>query len=243
MNVATGVLLFAMLWPTVAAVGYFVGLASEEGTAGAPNAAFQACYTVSKVIQFALPVLWLGFWQGQKLRPGRPTFAGLWFGVVFGGLVAGTIIGIYFGFLRDTFLFHVMGPKLRAKLADYGAATPLRFALLGSFITLLHSLLEEYYWRWFVFGELKRVISVGAAIVSSSFAFMAHHVVVLLTYVPNVFFVLALCLGIAVGGMVWAWMYNRWGSIWSVWLSHLLIDAAAIIVGFDIAFRTPASLS
>jgi membrane protease YdiL (CAAX protease family) len=242
-NAAAAVLLFAMLWPTVAAVGYFVGLASEVGTAGAPNTAVQAFYAGSKVLQFALPVLWLGFWQGEKLRPSRPSLAGVKFGLAFGLLVAGTIFTLYLGFLRDISLFHALASKLRAKLADFGAATPVRFILLGSFMTLLHSLLEEYYWRWFVFGELKRVISVTPAIIISGFAFMAHHVVVLASFVPNLAFMVALSLGVAVGGMVWAWLYHRTGSIWSAWLSHLLIDGAIMIVGYDIAFRTPASLS
>lgn len=243
MNATAAVLLFAMLWPTVAAVGYFVGLASDEGTAGASNAAFQAFYAGSKVVQFALPIVWLGLWQGQKLRPGRPSFAGLRFGLAFGLLVAGAMLTLYFGPLRDTAMFAALAPRLRAKLADFGAATPARFALLGCFLTLVHSLLEEYYWRWFVFGELQRLIPVGAAIVLSGFAFMAHHVVVLASYVPNALFMLSLSLGVAVGGMVWAWLYHRTGSIWSAWLSHLFIDAAIMVIGYDIAFRPPASLS
>src|SRR5262249_30200195 len=60
------VLVFAMAWPTLAALGYFIGLASEAGSAGAGNIAFQTCYYGSKVVQFSLPVLWLGLWQGQK---------------------------------------------------------------------------------------------------------------------------------------------------------------------------------
>jgi membrane protease YdiL (CAAX protease family) len=240
-NATAAVLLFAMLWPTVAAVGYFVGLASDEHSTGAGNVAFQAFYAGSKLIQFGLPVLWLGYWQGQKLRLARPSFAGLRFGLAFGLLVAGTMFGLYFDFLRDTALFASLAPKLRAKLADFGAATPARFVLLGCFITLLHSLLEEYYWRWFVFGELQRLIPVGTAIVVSGFAFMAHHVVVLASYVPNAAFMLGLSLGVAVGGMVWAWLYHRTGSIWSAWLSHLLIDAAIMVIGYDTAFRPPVS--
>jgi membrane protease YdiL (CAAX protease family) len=39
-----------------------------------------------------------------------------------------------------------------------------------------------------------------------------------------------------VGGMVWAWLYWRTGSIYAPWLSHLLIDAAIFTAGYDLLF-------
>jgi membrane protease YdiL (CAAX protease family) len=225
-----------MTWPTLSALGYFVALASQGGPSVEPNLASQICYFGTKAVQFSLPVVWLGLIQGQKLRPGEVHLRGLELGLGFGLLVAGAILALYFGWLRDTSHFHSLALKLRAKLEDFGAATPARFILLGAFMTLIHSLLEEYYWRWFVFGELKRLIPVGAAIVISGFAFMAHHVVVLASYMANVPLIVVLSLGVAVGGIVWAWIYHRAGSIWSVWLSHLLIDAAIMTIGYDAVF-------
>ena len=43
-------------------------------------------------------------------------------------------------------------------------------------------LLEEYYWRWFLFGGLRRSMPVAAAVVLSSLAFTAHHVILLATF-------------------------------------------------------------
>jgi uncharacterized protein len=230
------VLLFAMTWPTVSALGYFVALASEGGRSAEPNLAFQLCYFGTKVVQFSLPIVWLGLIQGQKLRPGQLHLRGFGLAIGFGVSVAGAMLALYFGWLRHLPIFHSLSPRLHAKLEDFGAATPARFILLGAFLTLIHSLLEEYYWRWFVFGELKQLIPVGAAIVISGFAFMAHHVVVLASYISSVPLLAALSLGVAIGGMVWAWIYHRAGSIWSVWLSHLLVDAAIMTIGYNAVF-------
>ncbi len=230
------VLLFAMTWPTLSALGYFVLLASQGGLSAEPNRAFQITYYATKAVQFSLPVVWLGLVQRQRMRPGEFHLRGFFPAIGFGLLVAGAMLGLYFGWLRDTSYFRDLAPKLRAKLVDFGAATPTRFLFLGAFLTLVHSLLEEYYWRWFVFGELKQLIPLVAAIVLSGFAFMAHHVVVLASYISNIPLMIGLSLGVAIGGMVWAWLYHRAGSIWSVWLSHLLIDAAIMTVGFDAAF-------
>jgi len=41
---------------------------------------------------------------------------------------------------------------------------------------------------------------------------------------------------IAVGGMVWAWLYHRTHTIYSSWISHLVIDAAIMVVGYDLVF-------
>jgi uncharacterized protein len=72
--------------------------------------------------------------------------------------------------------------------------------------------------------------------VLSSLAFMGHHVVVLYVYLPGKFLtaVLPFSLAIAIGGAVWAFLYERSGSIWSPWLSHLIIDAGIFIIGWDL---------
>ena len=41
---------------------------------------------------------------------------------------------------------------------------------------------------------------------------------------------------VAAGGAMWAWLYQRTGTIYSSWISHLLIDAAILIVGYDMVF-------
>ncbi|MBL8797161.1 MAG: CPBP family intramembrane metalloprotease [Planctomycetia bacterium] len=232
------ILLLAMIGPTVAAQVYFVMLASTGQSPAEANAALQISYFGSKAVQFALPVVWLGWWQGQRLRPTKPNFDGLALGLGFGLLVVAAMLGLYFGELRDSPLLAGTPARLRLKVAEYGMATPFRFILMGAFISFIHSLLEEYYWRWFVFGELRKLMPVTFAIVVSSFAFMGHHVVVLAVYFPEKFWTAAVpfSLAVAIGGMVWAWLYHRTGSIWSAWLSHLVIDVGIMILGYDLLF-------
>jgi membrane protease YdiL (CAAX protease family) len=43
-----------------------------------------------------------------------------------------------------------------------------------------------------------------------------------------------LSLSVAVGGAVWALLYYRTDNILGPWVSHLLVDAAIFVVGFDI---------
>ena len=39
-----------------------------------------------------------------------------------------------------------------------------------------------------------------------------------------------------VGGAVWAWVYHRTRSLAATWLSHALVDAAILMVGYDLLF-------
>jgi membrane protease YdiL (CAAX protease family) len=96
-------------------------------------------------------------------------------------------------------------------------------------------LLEEYYWRWFVFGQLRRWIPVGAAIAVSSLAFTAHHVLVLRFYFGGFSLPTGiLSLAVASGGVFWAWLYQKSGSLYGPWLSHALIDAALFLIAYDL---------
>jgi membrane protease YdiL (CAAX protease family) len=232
-------MLFAMTFPTLAAWSYFLAL-EEQG--GKVNVWQQVAYVAGKIIQFAFPLVFLVVVEKQLPRLTRPRFEGLALGLGFGVLVVVLMMGLYFGALRGTEMLKQTPARLQQKLQEFNLATPVRYAVLGVFIAAAHSLLEEYYWRWFVFGHLRRLMRQMPAIVLSSLAFMAHHMIVLNVYLPGKFWTAALpfSLAIAAGGAVWAWLYERSGSVWSPWLSHLLIDSGIFVIGWDLLWPLAA---
>jgi membrane protease YdiL (CAAX protease family) len=233
------VLAFAVSFPAVMAWLYFVFLAPPAGTP--PGYGALAAYATGKLIQFSLPIVWVWLFERQRLRRAALNLSGLSLGVGFGLAAGALILFTYFGVLRGSAYLAETPANLRAKLELYHATTPFRFALLATFLAVAHSLMEEYYWRWFVFGELRRLMTVWSAILLSSLAFMMHHVVVLGVFMPGRFWIGAvpLSLAVGVGGAAWAWLYERTHSIYACWTSHLIIDAAIMVVGFDMAFVLP----
>jgi membrane protease YdiL (CAAX protease family) len=149
-----------------------------------------------------------------------------------GGAVALIMLAAYFCWLGPTGVFATVVPEVKDKLLEFQIDTPGKLIAMGLFYALLHSLLEEYYWRWFAFGQLRRLVPLPAAIAVSSIAFMGHHVIVLWDYLSWPWAVLASA-AVAVGGAMWAWLYQRSGSIYAPWVSHLLIDAAIFAIAFD----------
>jgi hypothetical protein len=44
-------------------------------------------------------------------------------------------------------------------------------------------------------------------------------------------------LAVALGGAMWASIYERGGSLLAPWLSHTIIDAALFVIGWDLLRR------
>jgi membrane protease YdiL (CAAX protease family) len=223
-------LLFTIVFPSLLTFMYFVVLAGQAA------AVQQVVYAAGKVIQFGFPAVWVFLIVRSPIRWQRPTGKGILPGLIFGALVAFAMVGLYHGMLKPMGFFVQPAEMVRGKLIDLGLSDVATYAAVGVFYALCHSLLEEYYWRWFVFGQLRQLVRPSTAILVSSLGFMAHHVILLATYfgwlAPQTYL---FALGVAVGGAVWAWIYHRSQSLYGPWLSHCLIDAAIFIVGYDMA--------
>jgi membrane protease YdiL (CAAX protease family) len=227
-----GALAFALLYPAIMAWLYFVALAGEGGR---PNPALMAVFAAGKVVQFAFPAVYVWLYERQRLRLTFPGTRGLAAGLAFGLLVAAGILGLYEVWLSRSPLAAPTAERIHGKLQEFGCATPARFVALALFIAVGHSLLEEYYWRWFVFGWLRRYLALPWAVLVASAGFMAHHVIVLAVYFPGrLELALLFSLGVAIGGAFWAVLYEKSGSLLAPWASHLLIDLAVMAVGFEL---------
>jgi membrane protease YdiL (CAAX protease family) len=226
-------LVVAMLLPSFMAALYFVIL---SGGNGKPNLWQSVAYGVGKTILLAFPVLFVLLVDRRFPLPKRPRFAGLGWGVAFGVAVAGGILALYYGWLADTWLFTDTGKMVRDKVAEFHMLSPGRYVVLSVAIIAVHSLVEEYYWRWFVFAQLNRLVRLPLAMALSSLAFMGHHILVLNVYFPGRFWIAAIpfSLGVAVGGAFWAWLFSRTQTIYPSWLSHAFVDAAIFLIGWDL---------
>jgi uncharacterized protein len=227
-------LAFAISFPALLSWLYLVVLRGPEDMPAEASVAVRAAFGAGKFVQFSFPLAYVWFFERERLRPARPTLQGLALGLGFGLLVSLAMFAMFFGGLGGSAPFAGTPDKIFRLLQEMSCATPGRYWLLATTYAVAHSLLEEYYWRWFVFGWLRRYAPVPVAIVISALGFMAHHVVLLGVYFPGWFWVLAmpLSMAVAIGGAVWAWVYHRSGSLYAAWLSHGVVDAAAFIVGY-----------
>jgi len=197
-----------------------------------PNAFFgKVVYALCKIWLLALPAAWHVRVDGEKLAPSRPSRRGMPSGVVSGLVVSAVIVIAYLAVgasLIDT-------ASLREKVHALGLRTPFLFVAGSVYGVLVNSLLEEYVWRWFVVRQFERLMSARAAVVASALAFTLHHVVVLFVYVPAEVAVISSC-GVFAGGLLWSWLYERTRSLWPCYVSHAMVDAAIMGVGYHLVF-------
>jgi membrane protease YdiL (CAAX protease family) len=225
------ILLLALLFPSLYTWTYFIVLGDSRPALG------QTVYVAGKAIQFALPIVWVLAVERRRPRWRRPSAAaGLTAGLIFGAIILAAIVALYHLWLKPAgFLAFARGP-IRDRLARFGVDGPGKYVLMAAFYSLIHSLLEEYYWRWFVFGRLREVMPWKMAVAVSGVAFMGHHVIVLGTYFgwlsPATWL---FSLAVALGGAFWAWLYHTSRSLVGPWMSHVLVDAAIFTVGYHLA--------
>jgi uncharacterized protein len=222
-------LLVAMLYPTAAALLYFHVLAEDPRMAPA--------YTAAKVAQAALPLIgWLLLRMPRDPAWRRPS-AGLGAGLASGVALGLATALLYMLWLRDSPLLEAAPAQVESRLDAFGAVTLPGYLALALFMSLLHSLFEEYYWRWFLFGALRRLLHWKGAVGLSSLAFAAHHGVVVAGLLGPGAPAAAIATGIlavALAGAVWAWLFHRFGSLLSPWSSHVVLDLVVMAIGLDL---------
>jgi uncharacterized protein len=219
-------LLPAMAFPSIAAYAYF-DLAHNSG-------AIQGLYVFEKGLALFWPILaqaWIlgepPVLQGRRLSTdlrALPLGAAL-------GLLAG--LGIVLAYTYSTLgpLVDLSAPVIKAKMSQAGILDHMvPFVIV---LSTLHSALEEYQWRWFVYGNLKKLLPPFWANMAGAWSFAAHHFIILFYFfppLPALFFGLA----VVVAGLVWQWMLETQKSLAGSWLAHALVDGAIFVVALKI---------
>lgn len=221
-------LLPAMTLPFVASLFYFVLFQESTWT--------RLIYSGTKLFTLIWPLL-VFYWIWQKPLPRFPLEWKLHLRSLPLGLLSGcAIVALMFGCLQTPLgtLVNDSTELIRKKSQQMGILE--HYWLFALFLSLMHSLLEEYYWRWFVFKHLRNHLSSAfLAHLIAGIAFAAHHIVVTTQFFP---FLWGLFFGSAVGigGILWSFMYERHDSLFGAWISHLIVDLGIFLVGHKLLF-------
>ncbi|MEM6855166.1 MAG: CPBP family intramembrane glutamic endopeptidase [Planctomycetota bacterium] len=207
-----------------------------------PDAAWaKIAFGFAKVMLMLAPLIWLI--KVEKVKPRIPKWEKFPFGPgmlwahVTGVLIFVIIAGAYYGFAKawiDT------GPMLE-KVQQMGLDNIWLYLAGALYWCTINSLLEEYFWRWFIFSRLRDVLpattaGVAAAVVIAGLLFMAHHVVALKVYFDWNVTVLG-SLGCFIGGVTWSILYLKTKNIYTAYVSHVYPDLIIFYIGWELIFR------
>ncbi len=216
-------LLALLLIAPAPSAGVLAGLVSE-GALGA------VLWAVCKVWLFGLPVVWLLLVDRQKLSWSPVRKGGLGLGAASGLAIAALIGGVYW------LAKGAIDPQpMREALEPTGLLSPAVYVGGAVYWIFVNSVLEEYVYRWFVYSRARALMGARAAVAVAALVFTAHHSLALASFFD--WWITALAsLGIFVGGAIWSWMYERYGTVWVPWLSHAIVDVAVFGLGGLILF-------
>jgi membrane protease YdiL (CAAX protease family) len=217
------VLLPAMTVPSLAALFYFVWLkdsAAAQPAYGGAKLFILLWPLIATVLILKRPIRW-------QLRPIAAHLRAIPLGLLIGLGIAGMMAALMASPLGD--LVQAATGPIEAKVNDLGLQE--RFLLFAVCLSLFHSLLEEYYWRWFVYGNLRNLVSRPTAHAIAAIGFSLHHIVVT-TQFFSLHWALCFSAAVGIGGFLWSWLYQRQGTLAGAWASHAVVDATLMAVAF-----------
>ncbi len=146
--------------------------------------------------------------------------------VLLGVLCYSAIVGGYF-LLRNIIDFSNITKSLTS---DIGVNSN-NFVFVSIYISLCNSFLEEFFFRGFSFITLKNHIGRITAYIFSSFIFAFYHIGMTLGWVEWPVFLGGL-VGLFAGGVIFDFLNEKRGNIYSSWIVHMFINFGINTVGF-----------
>ena len=113
------------------------------------------------------------------------------------------------------------------QLTSDGGVGPENFIYVSTYIALVNSMLEEFFFRGFAFLTAERKTS--RVWLFSALAFALYHVAIMDNWFHPIWFGLFIA-GLAVAGMFFDWLDRR-GTIWPAWLVHMAANLAINLIG------------
>lgn len=149
----------------------------------------------------------------------------------------GLLLGIASGVVFFIFIFGGMiwlheylldGEALRALLVAWGFIGPAEIALV-LVLLLLNPVLEEVYWRGYMFEKIRRTGSAARAIKVTAAFYTLYHVLTVMQLF-EVAYTLVAVIPVLIAGLFWGYVRERTGSITATIIGHALGDLGIVCV-------------
>ena len=145
--------------------------------------------------------------------------------VAFGVSCIGNLITQFF----TGFIYFVSGIELTDRVsAAIGSVEPWQAFVC---VVLIAPIMEEFFFRRFVFTNLKQHSGRKLAYIFSAAAFSLYHVAMMIGWFSPALFLLVM-VGLVIGGMIFNWLNEKLDTIYCSWLTHMFANFAINTIGF-----------
>lgn len=156
----------------------------------------------------------------------RPKKKGLLPAIALGIGIYAVILGGYF-LISPFFNFS----QIAGALTENAGVTKENFLYVSLYISFINSFLEEFFFRGFVFTNLKQLTGRKLAYIFSAAAFSLYHVAMMIGWFSPALFLLVM-MGLVIGGMIFNWLNEKLDTIYCSWLTHMFANFAINTIGF-----------
>lgn len=183
-----------------------------------------------KILFFlVLPLLYFAF-NREAFADFKALFAfkkkGLGISLLLGLGIYAVIVGGYFA-TRNIFDFSAV----TTSLGEGMGITKDNFIYVALYISLMNSFLEEFFFRGFGFILMKKYTTRTFAYLFSPILFAIYHVGMTAAMFDIVLLLLILS-GLVAGGIIFNYLNEKNGNIYSSWFTHMFANFAINTVGF-----------
>lgn len=142
-------------------------------------------------------------------------------------------IGLYVLILGGYFLLRnwIDFSGIAGNLSENAGITKDNFLYVSLYISFANSLLEEFFFRGFLFTNLKKHNCRLFAYLFSALAFALYHTGMMIGWFDFRIVALAIA-GLAAGGMIFNWLNEKMDTIYVSWLVHMFANFAINTIGF-----------
>jgi membrane protease YdiL (CAAX protease family) len=151
------------------------------------------------------------------------------FSIMLIGVILASIYVSSFLLFKDRLDLQIIATKLH-ELVSLNISNLI---FIGLYIVIVNSLLEEYFWRGFVFEKLRKLIKPWMAYIFTGIAFSFHHIIFYYNWFNMTFF-LIVTIGLIFYAIIMNFIFQRYKDLLSCWLVHSLVDIAQIFIAFKI---------
>jgi membrane protease YdiL (CAAX protease family) len=111
--------------------------------------------------------------------------------------------------------------------------TAANFIFIAIYITLGNSLLEEFFFRGFIFLNLRQLGKEKFAYLFSALLFAIYHISIFQSWFTLPLMLLSL-FGLFTIGIVFNWLNTKTNTIINSWIVHIFADLAIILIGLKL---------
>lgn len=154
----------------------------------------------------------------------KPKREGFFKSVFLGICLLALILFLYF-LLQDTYDFN----KIIPLLAESGINNS-NFWIVCFHISLINSLVEEFFFRGYAFLLLKKSVRTLYAYLFSSLMFALYHITIIYKWFNVPIFIFSI-LGLMLLGFILNYLDEKNGNIYNSWMSHMFVNFGINTIG------------